>query len=228
MCFTREVTDHEWVYVSVEHASSWILRTPPSDPKIEEILREVFQDPPSNGVEFVPRISPYRARKARLVNGSHFAIALKMGCQKPDPKYHVTDHFVRYCQGITTMLLAIHGAYITSLLEDFGDTFSTRSELEAYADTLRSRLQWESDTAERILRRMTEDDLEEWIKSYFERVHEPLVRYDERQAKELAADLFEIVRRRDLGGEVLWWILQGMKEKDDLRQVKDVEPPEGS
>jgi len=197
MCFDRVVIDQQILYVSVEHHSAWIIRVKEDEEALSELVAMLFEIPEMFGITYVNRIRPHMAKKARIVNGSHFALALKMGCQTPDPKYHWTNEFIRDCDGIRAMIETMHGAYIESLIHDFPGSF-TREELSEFAEQFRERLESEADTSERIMRRLNPHDLEEWIKSYLERVHEPMEAFDGDLAHELATDLYTILERRNL------------------------------
>ena len=214
MCFERNVIDHKRVVVHIERFHSWIIKTP-NDSDGAELLNSMFNvTGQESGVDFVRAIEPYRQRKSRLVNGSHFALALKMGCQR-EGHYLTTDQFMRECAGIHEMIERIHAAYIESLLVDFSSEF-TRDELVDYSNLVQDRLVSEPDTPARIMKRLTRDDLEEWISSYYLRVHQPLTRYDRELAKNLAENLYQILDERDLGRDLFFNVLEGMEaEKNE-------------
>jgi hypothetical protein len=211
ICFTKQVIDGEMLYVSVEHAFSWIVRAPDGNRTMRTMADEVFGDPPTAGVRFVDNISPYQARKARLVNGSHLALGLMMGGQATPAEYLFTNEFIRNDTGFAGILEAIHAAYIESLLHDYPNVF-TRRDLASYAEGVRSRLYSEQDTAERIMRRLTADDVVEFLRTYLLRVHQPVVRYDPTKARELSDALYDHLQRHSMSHEGFWQLLQSMSE----------------
>lgn len=210
ICTERHTYGND-VFVSTEAFWQWIIEVPPGLEQVRATVGEVFADHVRNGnVAFVDDAAPYRARKARMVNAIHMAIALKLLVQRPTPQFATTDDFVSNCEGISEMVEAIQTAMISSILDDHPDTF-TEKDLHEYAVSIEERLRTEPDTAARILARLRKPELAEFILSYGERVHLPLVKYDPVYASELADDLFQVIARRQLGSGVIDMIIRSMR-----------------